>query len=355
MAIGSLNYMPFDPDRDGEIDLLFREYPFKDHQLQYMGVPKNRMLAYLKKTLHQADVLSICMRDQDRLLGLISVKSLPWMSSHFGFRMYAVVHLLARGENPLIQARLLRYVMEETPQVDFLDCRVAVDDVVSAHALEICGFRYVGTEMVLGQFIQPGEGLDCPAGLTVLPFRANRDRKQVLSLAGEIHVHNRFVYDPFVQEREAKSLYSRLVDHCFDHEHFRTSVAVSQGTMEGFIIAKVNPGFSEAAGLPCGSLDFIGVRPESRHRGLGRLLNRWALHHLAREGIAFAAVRTMAGNYPALTVCQNTGFRVTSASLHFHKWVTRPKLSTRVLPPFESLGPRTPFPAEERSTSLMVS
>jgi len=353
MASGSLTYAPYDPDRDGEIHRLFRDYHFKDHQLLFMGVSKERMVAYLEKTLNQPEVCSICMREGDQLLGLISVKSLPWLSRHFGFRMYAVMHLLARGENPLLQARLLRYVMEETPQVDFLDCRVAVDDVISAHALEICGFRYVGAEMYLGQHLTPGGSPGLENGIEIRPFRSDRDQDQILSIAGEIHTHNRFSYDPYVQEQTAKSLYSLMVTNCFDHEHFRSAVAVAGGKIKGFIIAKVNPGFSRAVGLSCGSLDFIGVRPESRHWGLGRLLNRWALHHLAREGIAFTAVRTMAGNYPALTVCHSTGFRVTSSSLHFHKWVTRPRQAPQVLPPFEALSLKSLFPETTLSSQLM--
>lgn len=353
MPIGSLAYAPFDLDRDDDIRHLFNDYRFKDHQLSFMGVSKERMVAYLKKTLKDPETNSICMNEGDQCIGLISIKFLPWMSRHFGFRMFTVSHLLTQGNNPLIQARLLRYVMEESSDVDFLDCRVAIDDVHSAHALEICGFRYVGTEIYLGQKLTAQRPPESSADFEIRPFLHNQDAEQVLDIAGEIHVHNRFMYDPFVDEKAARSMYKRLVSSCFDHYLFNILVAEYHGRVEGFIISKLNPSYSQAVGTICGSLDFIGVRPESRTRGLGKRLNRWALHTLAGEGVSFVAVRTMGSNYPALMTCQYTGFRVTSSSLHFHKWITRPKVSTHVMPSFESLSAKMAFPEPVFSFPMM--
>jgi ribosomal protein S18 acetylase RimI-like enzyme len=343
MTVERLTYSPFHPDRDGDIHHLFDHYTYKEYQLQFMGVSKERMVEYLKRTLYERDMQTICMREGGELIGLISLKWLPWMSEHFGFRMYAVTHLLAKGENPVVHARLLRYVMEEFHDADFLDCRIAADDVHSAHALEICGFRYVGTELYLGQALKAGNP---PAPLlhyNIRPFIRHQDEDQVLGMVGETHVHNRFIYDPFIHEHAAQSFYKRLVANCFEHKQFHVLVAQSHEGIEGFIISKLNLPFSQKVGFQCGSLDFIGVRPALRNKGLGQALNQWALYHLARNGVAFAAVRTMASNYAALAVCYHTGFRMTSASLHFHKWTARPTVSFSVLPSFESLSGKTMF------------
>jgi ribosomal protein S18 acetylase RimI-like enzyme len=336
-------YAPFNADKDGDIHHLFQDYTFKDYQHKFMGVSKEQMARYLKKTLREPGVQSICMREGNQLVGLISLKSLPWMSNHFGFRMYAVTHLLAKGENPLVHARLLRYVMEELPNVDFLDCRVAVDDVCSTHALEICGFRYVGAEIYLGQFLKAGAPPEPHPHFGIRPLVQSQDQDRVLAIAGETHTHNRFAYDPFISEHAAKSLYQRLVANCFKHKQFNVLAAHSGETIEGFIISKLNPAFSQEVGFQCGSLDFIGVNPDIRSRGLGKALNQWALYHLAQKGVAYAAVRTMASNYPALALVHRTGFQMTSTSLHFHKWVARPTVSFNVFPSFESISTRTLF------------
>jgi ribosomal protein S18 acetylase RimI-like enzyme len=312
-----------------------------------MGASKERMVEYLKKNLHQPDIQTVCLSEKDRLLGFISIKFLPWLSNHFGFRMFAVVHLLARGEDPLVQARLLRYVMEESRDVDFLDCRIAANDVYSAHALEICGFRYVGAEIFLGQNLKTVNPPDRIPAYEIRPFQKTTDYHPLLEIAGNIHIHNRFSYDPFIKENQAKSIYKHLVANCFEDENFNVLVAQSNGKMEGFIISKLNNPLSRDLGFRCASLDFIGVRQEIRNRGLGKALNLWALHHLAEGQVSFVGVRTMASNYSALTVCHKTGFQLTSASLHFHKWVSRPMMSSsvapNVLPSFESISNKTLF------------
>jgi ribosomal protein S18 acetylase RimI-like enzyme len=330
MLMNHLTFAPYDSHEDGDVDELFRDYSHKDHQLKVMGVSKERMVKYLKKSLSKPNMQTICLRDKGRLVGLITLQSLPWMSEHFGLRMFAVPHLLTNSTGPLVHARLLRYVIEEFQDVDFLDCRVAIDDIYSAHALEICDFRYVGTEIYMGQVLKFTNPPERHPDYEIRPC-APEERDQVVQIAVETHVHNRFVYDPIIHEDAVKSLYQRLVTNCFKDSQFNVLVAHSQGGVLGFIITKMNLPFNQEIGQLCGSLDFIGVRPEVRNRGIGLALNQWALYHLAEKNAVFAAVRTLANNYAALATCFRTGFSITSTSLHFHKWVRRPAIYHGVL------------------------
>ncbi len=326
MSMSHLVFAPYDPQRDREVLQLFTDYRPKDFQLRSMKVSKERMARYLQETLTRPETQSICLRDEGRTVGLIALQSLPWMSNHFGLRMHAVPHLLARSREPLVHARLLRYVIEELPDVDFLDCRVAVDDVHAAHALEICGFRYVGTETYMGQELKPTARPEPHPEFIIEPC-APHQRNEVLQIVRETHVHNRFVYDPVIPRSVSRSLYHRLVANCFDQDQFRVLVARSENEVMGFIVSKINSAFNRVVGRACGSLDFIGVRPHTRSRGLGAALNRHALHDMAAQGASFAAVRTLASNYAAMGTCYKTGFKVTSTSLHFHRWVRRPARS----------------------------
>jgi ribosomal protein S18 acetylase RimI-like enzyme len=324
MFLRRLNIAPYDPKRDEAVLGLFTEYGHKDYQLKVMGVAKARMAAYLARTLTAPGMNSICLRDNGKPLGLLGIQSLPWMSRHFGLRMYAVPHILAAAsEGPVVHARLLRYVVEELSDVDFLDCRVAVDDVDATQALEICGFRYVGTEIYMGQELKPGPPPEHHPDFEIRLCEWE-DREEVLDIVGETHVNNRFAHDPVIPESLSHSLYQRLVANCFDQKQFQVLVARTDGEVQGFIISKMNEAFSRVVGKWCGSLDFIGVRPHTRNRGLGAALNRFALHRMAQEGAEFTAVRTLAGNYAALGTCYRTGFKITATSLHFHRWVRRP-------------------------------
>ncbi|OGP90090.1 MAG: hypothetical protein A2156_06715 [Deltaproteobacteria bacterium RBG_16_48_10] len=333
MLTNHLTFAPYNSHRDGDVGELFCDYKHKDHQLKFMGVSKERMVKYLEKSLSKPNMQSISLREKGRLVGLIALQSLPWMSEHFGLRMFAVPHLLTNSTSPLVHARLLRYVIEELQDVDFLDCRVAIDDIYSAHALEICDFRYVGTEIYMGQVLK---SISPPKSRPDYNIRrcTPQERDQVVQIAGETHVHNRFVCDPIIDENATKSLYERLVTNCFEDNQFNVLVAHSQGEVQGFIITKMNLTFGREVGQLSGSLDFIGVHPEVRNRGLGVALNQWALYHLAEEKAVFVAVRTLANNYPALAVCFRTGFQITSTSLHFHKWVRRPAIDHRLSQPY---------------------
>lgn len=322
-----LVFAPLDICRDGEARRLFMEYPHKDFQLKSMKISKEGMADYLGNSLQLADTQSICMRANGKLVGLISLKSLPCMSEHFGMKMYAVPHLLAGFEGPLVRARLLRYVMEELREVDFLDCRIAADDVYAARALEAVGFRYVGTEVYLGREIGGDEPFDPPADFEIAEC-SRADCEEVFEIVESTHLHNRFICDPLIQDHQARSLYRKLVDNCFNQSQFTTLIARRNGEVQGFIISKINETFSKIAGKKTGSLDFIGVRLDSQNRGLGAYLNRAALQGMARQGVQYVGVRTLANNYPALRITFKTGFAITSTSLHFHRWIKRPKSNT---------------------------
>jgi ribosomal protein S18 acetylase RimI-like enzyme len=325
MSMSMLAFTPFDGSQAGEARRLFKEYPHKDFQLKSMKISKEVMANYLETTLRSAGTHSICMKADGNLVGLITLQSLPWMSDHFGLKMYTVPHLLAGSGGPLARARLLRYVIEELHEVDFLDCRIAVDDVYAAQALETAGFRYVGTEAYLGRKLKWAEPFEPPADIEIAECSPD-DRGQVLEIVEDTHVHNRFVCDPLIEGDLASSLYRKLVDNCFNKSQFTTLVARSRGEVQGFIISKINETFSQVVGMKTGSLDFIGVKPDNRNRGLGACLNQAALHRLAQQGVLYVGVRTLASNYPAFRITFKSGFVVTSTSLHFHRWIQRPKI-----------------------------
>ncbi len=328
MTLTKLTFMPYDATMEEGVRQLFLEYPHKDYQLRVMGASKYRMAQYLHSTLSEPGMQTICLRDNGSLVGLIALQFLPWMSEHFGLRMFAIRHLLARSVGPLVLSRLLRFIKEELGEVDFLDCRIAVDDIFAAHALEVCGFRYVGTEIFAGKRLSISDQIEISPTVDVSCCE-HRDRDEILEIAEEGHVYNRFMNDPLIESHAARSLYRRLLEKCFDHPQFDVLVAKSDDHVQGFIVAKTNLNFGHIVGVGCGSLDFIGVRPEIRQRGVGSTLNRVALAQMAQNGLEYAGVRTLANNYAAMRNCFCTGFAVTSSSLHFHAWIRRARVSAR--------------------------
>jgi GNAT superfamily N-acetyltransferase len=318
-----LVFTTYDQETDKDVRTLFREYPHKDYQLKFMGLAKEKMIDYLEKTLSMKNTGAICLRDGHELVGMVGLEAMPWMSEHFKMRMFAINHLLARKGRALALSRLLRYVVEELAHVDFLDCRVAVDDIQAANALESSGFRYVGVETYLCRPIRADCEPDQIEGVEIGPCEES-EMDELTRLCGQIHYHNRFIYDPVITDSDARSLYGKLFSHCFDHRNFQVLVARTKTGPVGYLVTKVNPHFSSVMGVCCGSLAFAGLKPDTRGSGIGEALGKHGLNQLARQGVTMVAARLLASNYQALQSALKLGFKVTSSSLHFHRWVQRP-------------------------------
>ncbi|MCC6793286.1 MAG: GNAT family N-acetyltransferase, partial [Thermomicrobiales bacterium] len=82
------------------------------------------------------------------------------------------------------------------------------------------------------------------------------------------------------------------------------------GKMIGIVRGRLNHG-QEAA---VGEVDFIGVLPEWRGRGLGRALLHWAVADLRRRGAGPVSLHVEAQNQQALGLYESSGFRQT------HEW-----------------------------------
>ncbi|MBI4776826.1 MAG: GNAT family N-acetyltransferase [Deltaproteobacteria bacterium] len=349
IEFADLSIRPLTDEDYPQVDLLFQEYPHKDFQLRQLNIPKRKMAEFLKTTLADPELESACLRQGQRLSGLISARSLPWMSEMFGARMFAIQHFLTRLDSVAYLKTMLRYLLDHMTTADFLDCRVANGDTNAIQALEDNGFRFVGNEVYLARSLiespAPDEYGDnncvsCPEQL----------QNQVIDLVRNTHFHNRFMYDPEVSEHDAAEIYKQYLSGFAFKKDFRSRIVLREGQVEGFILYRFNAAFSKAVGGNYASLDFIGVNPNNRSAGLGEELNKAALYDLAKAGATHVVVRTFGSNYPAVRICHKVGFKITSSDLHFHLWL-RPKYDSRRN---EKVGPS---PASglgelERKTSL---
>lgn len=319
-----------DLDASPELDALFIGYPFKAFQLKQLNIPRKKMLAYLKSGLKDDQVQSAYLTEDGRLVGLISVRYLPWLSGHFKANMFSLQHLLTSGKEPGYFQNMIRYLLDQMEDIDFLDCRVAAGDISAIQALENSGFRFVGNEVFLVRSLlkdpveesyQHPECIPCPEDM----------HSQVFDLAARTHFHNRYMYDPEVEPEEAEAIYQRYLSGLAFTYDYHCLIKVHQGRVEGFIFYKFNQRLSEMVGGRYASLDFIGVDHAAQNKGLGDALNQAALWDLAQHGATHVVVRTLGSNYPALRICHKVGFKITSSDLHFHHWL-RPKAREKPVP-----------------------
>ena len=305
------------------VEQLFYNYPYKDFQLRQLGIPKAAMASNLRDSLAEEQNFNCAFWEYDQLTGLLSARKLPWISKQFNASMYTLLHMLSSNKGSGFYYTMLSYLTSQIKGMDFLDCRVANGDIDAIQALESFGFRFTGNEVYMVRSL-----IDNPPGphqvLDGIEPCTEEHRKDVIKLANRIHVHNRYMYDPYVDRTEASAIYRKYMEkHAFGPE-YRTIVKVFKGKLLGFLVYKYNRPLSKKVGKKYASLDFIGVDAEFQNQGIGAELNCAALLDLASTGTTHAVVRTFGNNYPAIRICQKAGFQITSSDLHFHLWL-RPK------------------------------
>ncbi|MBW2618887.1 MAG: GNAT family N-acetyltransferase [Deltaproteobacteria bacterium] len=311
---------PLREEDTAEVEQLFARYPYKDFQLKQLEIPKEKMIAFLARTLKGELSWSACLREEGRLVGLMSARDLPWMSQLIGARMFSLQHFLTDNKSPGYYQTMLRYFLDQMNEVDFLSCRVASGDINAIQALENSGFRFVGNEVNLirsfaespvGEEYNRPDCLPCPQDL----------QGSVMGLVEKTHVHNRYMYDPEVSAETAAEIFSKYLSGFAFKEGFRSRIMLEGGKVTGFIFYKFNTALSDLVGGLYASLDFIGVDRSAQNRGTGEILNQAALYDLAASGATHCVVRTFGSNYPAIRICHKVGFKITSSDLHFHHWL----------------------------------
>ena len=310
-----------------ETEKLFTEYPYKDFQLSQLNIPKEKITVFLRETLYGKQIYNAGLREDGKLVGLLSARYQPWISQLFGVNMYSLQHFITSDREPGHYQAMLNYIMDQIADLDFLDCRVSSADISAIQALENAGFRFVGNEVYM---VRPLVETPLPKsyGLTECIPCSDSLKTQVLNMVREIHFHNRYMYDPEVARKDAIDIYSKYLSGVAFKPEYRSLIKCDGDRVVGFIFYKLNTALSQLVDGKYASFDFIGVNREIQNSGVGEDLNKAALFELERSGVTHVVVRTFGNNYPAIRICQKVGFKITSSDLHFHLWV-RPQAQSK--------------------------
>mgnify|MGYP000187957119 CR=1 FL=1 len=303
------------------IEELFAQHKFKDYQLHQLDIPKSTMVAWLTRNLSKQEIYTWYLRESGKLQGIISAKPQSWISEMLEVNAVSLLHLLAENQDFLRLNELLRIFLDQYHDFDFMDCRVASGDINAIHTLEESGFHFMGNEayLVLNMKHYSAPQLEnlsmcrrCPEHLW----------PQVLELSRQVHIHNRYMNDPHINREMVRKVYSGYISEFGGIEPYRTIIYEEDNLVTGFVLYKWNHGLSRFVGHNYASLDFIGVDPNARCRGIGHLLNTAALNDLAANGADHVVVRTLGNNFPAIRILSKSGFEISSLDCHFHYWNT---------------------------------
>ena len=237
-------------------------------------------------------------------------RRLEWDSARFGFPA-------ARLESGWGRDRLPQIVAECRQEgIRHLTARCDARDLAAVHALERAGFQLLdGIQtfaLELSEAAMPAHGA---AGVwNLLDSRHDSDREQVLAIAREAFVYDRFHEDSALEPGVADRVNEDWVDNCCRGIMADAVLVVEEaGVVQGFVTCKMD------AARHTGVIGMVATLGSARRRGVARAISAEALRWFWRGGAFWVEVGTQLANIPAARLYCGLGFKPVSVALTFRK------------------------------------
>jgi len=147
--------------------------------------------------------------------------------------------------------------------------------------------------------LPPGPGAPAPRGVTLRAFRPGRDEDEWRRANARS-----FASHPEQGRITRQDLDARMAEPWFDPEGFL--LAERDGVLLGSVWTKVHP--ADATHEAAGEIYVVGVDPDAQGLGLGGVLIRRGLEHLAGRGLGHAILYCDADNEVAIRAYTRVGF-----------------------------------------------
>ncbi len=234
---------------------------------------------------------------------------LPWDSAFFAKRIARITaDMVGQGQMDEILAWC------RSQKVDCLYYLCPTDDPGTIRMAEDRGFRLVDIRVELSALLpgsQPSRQRT-PAEHLVRPSTAE-DMEILTALAGQAFRNTRFSNDLEFGPEAARRLYQRWIKQDCESQAATVLVSIADDRISGFISLEGAPGDTPSIGL-------IAVEDRMRGRGVGRALVEASKDHCQRHGHRELRVVTQVSNTAAVRLYEETGFRLSSVRLWYHKW-----------------------------------
>jgi len=254
----------------------------------------------------------VAVRGDEELLGALVVHETAFETEQLGLKSARVVSFRAwrRPEEalPMLVAACREWLVSKG--IQFVACRVGVDDKCAVSVLKKHGFEDVETLLTFRRSLsQIGETEDNTAAIDIA---VPEDAADCSRIAGNCFSSDRFHRDDKIDHGAAGRLKKTWVENAFRGRADAIFVARNaSGETVGFNICLVT---DEAA-----VIDLICVRSDARGQGLARGLVQKAMSYYAGQRHEMR-VGTQSTNQASISLYQSCGFQVMSSSktLHLH-------------------------------------
>jgi len=293
------------------------------------GVSNALFVNYVLSEIYDADSnggFVLVAKEDDKVVGLISLKRSEWDSKHFGIEISKIDQLVAAGDylkSLHIKRRLISSLIARCNKELLLhvSARVNKEDLSSIHALESKYFRLM--DILVTYF------LDFRKHPLIHNENHHNIRKFVNSdvpILGQLAldcfhdaavVTDRFHADPTLPKAKSGQLYSKWVFNSCNDPFSEVLVAEIDGKPIGFNVCNINPTLSNLIGLRVGTLALTAVNSSARNKLVATSLLNASIAWFA-DKVDVIETGGQASNYAIQRTWNTVGLKITRVQCTFH-------------------------------------
>jgi hypothetical protein len=279
----------------------------------------------LSDGISKGDLVLVAKEDNE-LVGLISLTRSEWDSKHFGIKISKINQLVATGDylkSLHIKRRLISSLIEMCNKELLLhvSARVNKEDLSSIHALESKYFRLM--DILVTYFLDYRKH----------PLIHNENRYNIRKFVksdvpileqlaldcfhNSAVVTDRFHADPTLPKVKSGELYSKWVFNSCNDPFSEVLVAEIDGKPIGFNVCSINPTLSNLIGLRVGTLALTAVNSSARNKLVATSLLNASIAWFA-DKVDVIETGGQASNYAIQRTWNTVGMKITRVQCTFH-------------------------------------
>lgn len=309
------------------IKCLIERYEFGDYR-RYRILKQDSLREYLYFQLvrlfeNAANNRVVIAQEDNEPLGLITFIRLPWDSKILGIEAAKIGHLIVLGDIRIrekIKTQLLSSIISLSRRlgITHLSCRIDVDDLSSAHALESNGFLLMDT-LVTYTFNRYRHKIPGFKELCKIRAFKKSDLPVLEQIGRSVFIKDRFHLDHHILRKKADALFAAWVKNCCrGKDADRIFVAEQNKQPVGFLAFELNGDLVKFTGYKIAGHGLSAISPGAK--GIYPSLTKAATQEIALNYDCLE-FDTQLNNYEVLRVWQSSGFDFIRAKYTFHKWL----------------------------------
>lgn len=264
-------------------------------------------------------------KNNDKLVGLISLLRSEWDSKHFEIPISKIVHLIAIGnyfEQTNIKRKLISSLLVKCSKDLLLhvSARVNKEDLSSIHALESGNFNLMDVLVTYSMDLRKTRLVSLKDGYNIRKFRPDEVPRLVAIAFKSFEktvATDRFHADPTLSKEKSSDLYAKWIENSCNDPYSEVLVAEIDGETVGFNICKINPSLIDSLGLRLGTMTLTAVDSFYRRKRIAISLLNASLSWFSGQ-VDVVETGGQVSNYTIQRAWNAVGLKITRSQCTFH-------------------------------------